>query len=82
MERLRAVGEEFGELWAGHEVAVRRHSRVRVEHPLIGAVDLDCRVLLAPAGEQRLVFFTPPPGTDAADRLALLAAAGTGQFAS
>ncbi|MEU2549165.1 helix-turn-helix transcriptional regulator [Streptomyces roseolus] len=82
VERLRAVSEEFAELWAEHEVAVRRHSRMRVEHPLIGAVDLDCQVLLAPAGEQRLVFFTPPPGTDSADRLALLAAVGTGQFAS
>ncbi|MFD5769312.1 hypothetical protein ACFWIN_26305, partial [Streptomyces sp. NPDC127049] len=28
----------------------------------------------------RLVFFTPPPGTDTADRLALLAVVGTDQF--
>ncbi|WP_240982019.1 MULTISPECIES: helix-turn-helix transcriptional regulator [unclassified Streptomyces] len=80
VERLRAASEEFAELWAEHEVAVRRHSRMRVEHPVIGPVDLDCQVLLAPAGEQRLVFFTPPPGTDTADRLALLAVVGTEQF--
>ncbi|MFD4371576.1 helix-turn-helix transcriptional regulator [Streptomyces sp. NPDC058486] len=79
-ERLREASEEFASLWSEHEVAVRRHSRMRVEHPLIGPVDLDCQVLLAPEGEQRLVFLTPPPGTDTADRLALLAVVGTEQF--
>ncbi|MER8037638.1 helix-turn-helix transcriptional regulator [Streptomyces hydrogenans] len=80
VRRLGAASEEFAGLWAEHEVAVRRHSRMRVEHPLIGPVDLDCQVLLAPEGEQRLVFLTPPPGTDTADRLALLTVVGTEQF--
>ncbi|GHJ92141.1 DNA-binding protein [Streptomyces sp. NE5-10] len=80
VQRLRAASEEFAGLWAEHEVAVRRHSRMRVQHPLIGPVDLDCQVLLAPEGEQRLVFLTPPPGTDTADRLALLTVVGTEQF--
>ncbi|MFJ3612247.1 MULTISPECIES: helix-turn-helix transcriptional regulator [Streptomyces] len=80
VQRLRATSEEFAGLWAEHEVAVRRHSRMRVQHPLIGPVDLDCQVLLAPEGEQRLVFLTPPPGTDTADRLALLTVVGTEQF--
>lgn len=51
-------------------------SRMRVLHPVIGPLDLDCQVLLAPEGNQRLVLLTPPPGTDAADRLALLPATG------
>ncbi|MFF1476865.1 helix-turn-helix transcriptional regulator [Streptomyces sp. NPDC058301] len=76
VERLRGASEEFAALWELHEVAVRRHSRMRVLHPVIGPVDLDCQVLLAPEGNQRLVLLTPPPGTDVADRLALLAAAG------
>ncbi|MEV7530945.1 helix-turn-helix transcriptional regulator [Streptomyces hydrogenans] len=80
VQRLRAASEEFAGLWAEHEVAVRRHSRMRVQHPLIGPVDLDCQVLLAPEGEQRLIFLTPPPGTDTADRLALLTVVGTEQF--
>ncbi|MFE4656295.1 helix-turn-helix transcriptional regulator [Streptomyces hydrogenans] len=80
VQRLRAASEEFAGLWTEHEVAVRRHSRMRVQHPLIGPVDLDCQVLLAPEGEQRLVFLTPPPGTDTADRLALLTVVGTEQF--
>ncbi|GAA0596416.1 helix-turn-helix transcriptional regulator [Streptomyces crystallinus] len=76
VERLRGASEEFTTLWELHEVAVRRHSRMRVLHPAIGPVDLDCQVLLAPEGNQRLVLLTPPPGTDTADRLALLAGAG------
>ncbi|MFI9113206.1 helix-turn-helix transcriptional regulator [Streptomyces venezuelae] len=82
VERLRGASEEFTELWERHEVAVRRHNRMRVAHPLIGPVDLDCQVLLAPEGEQRLVLYTPPPGTDAAERLALLRVVGTEQFAT
>ncbi|WP_330297621.1 MmyB family transcriptional regulator [Streptomyces sp. NBC_00503] len=42
---------EFTALWGLHEVAVRRASRMRVLHPLIGPVDLDCQVLLAPEGD-------------------------------
>ncbi|WP_190130333.1 helix-turn-helix transcriptional regulator [Streptomyces mashuensis] len=81
VERLRGASEEFAALWELHEVAVRRHSRVRVLHSVVGPVDLDCQVLLAPEGDQRLVFFTPPPGSDTADRLALLKVVGTEQFA-
>ncbi|GGU75497.1 hypothetical protein GCM10010275_07280 [Streptomyces litmocidini] len=47
---------------------------------MIGAVDLDCQVLLAPEGEQRLVLHTPPPGTDTGERPALLRVVGTEQF--
>ncbi|MFD9794316.1 helix-turn-helix transcriptional regulator [Streptomyces sp. NPDC059070] len=74
VERLRGASAEFAALWDLHEVAVRRHTRMRVLHPVLGAVDLDCQVLLAPEGEQRLVLLTPPPGSDTADRLGLLAA--------
>ncbi|PAU44759.1 transcriptional regulator [Streptomyces albireticuli] len=80
VERLRAASEEFAGLWDRHEVAVRRHSRMRVLHPVIGPVDLDCQVLLAPEGDHRLVLLTPPPGSDTADRLALLQVVGNGQF--
>ncbi|MEU4350276.1 hypothetical protein [Streptomyces sp. NPDC023838] len=38
VQRLRGAGEEFAALWELHEVAVRRHSRMRVLHPVIGPV--------------------------------------------
>ncbi|WP_129837726.1 helix-turn-helix transcriptional regulator [Streptomyces sp. RFCAC02] len=78
--RLSAASAEFAELWERHEVAVRRRSRMRVLHPAIGPLDLDCQVLLAPAGDQRVVILTPPPGTDSADRLALLRVVGEQDF--
>lgn len=81
VERLRALGEEFTALWELHEVSVRRASRMRVLHPLIGPVELDCQILLAPEGDQRVVLYTPPAGSDTAERLALLKVVGTGQFA-
>ncbi|MFE9257561.1 helix-turn-helix transcriptional regulator [Streptomyces sp. NPDC006879] len=80
VERLKATGEEFTALWELHEVSVRRASRMRVLHPLVGRVELDCQVLLAPEGDQRVVLYTPPVGSDTAERLALLKVVGTGQF--
>ncbi|MFD7395420.1 MULTISPECIES: helix-turn-helix transcriptional regulator [Streptomyces] len=82
VERLRGVGEEFTALWDLHEVAVRRRSRMRVVHPVVGPVDLDCQVLLAQEADQRLVLFTPPPGSDTADRLTLLRVLDTERFPS
>jgi hypothetical protein len=49
---------------------------MRIRHPLVGPLELDCQVLLAPCGDQRVVLLTPPPGTDTADRLALLRVVG------
>ncbi|MFJ6483420.1 helix-turn-helix transcriptional regulator [Streptomyces sp. NPDC091682] len=82
VDRLREASEDFAGLWDLHEVAVRRRSRMRVIHPVVGPVDLDCQVLLAQEEDQRLVLFTPPPGSDTADRLALLRVLGTERFPS
>ncbi|MFI5806744.1 helix-turn-helix transcriptional regulator [Streptomyces sp. NPDC051561] len=82
LERLRAASEEFRTLWELHEVAVRRHTRMRVLHDVLGFIDLDCQVLLAPEGDHRLVLYTPPPGSDSSDHLALLRVIGTQQFAT
>jgi transcriptional regulator with XRE-family HTH domain len=80
VDRLCAASEEFRELWDLHEVAVRRHSRMRVLHDAIGPIDLDYQVLLAPEGDHRLVLYTPPPGSDTAEHLALLHVIGSERF--
>ncbi|WP_354640321.1 helix-turn-helix transcriptional regulator [Kitasatospora camelliae] len=79
IERLLAASEEFAALWELHEVAVRRTSRMRVVHPAIGPIDLDCEALLTPTEDQRLLIFTPPPGTDRS-HLELLRVIGTERF--
>ncbi|MER8186359.1 helix-turn-helix transcriptional regulator [Kitasatospora sp. NPDC094015] len=82
VKRLRAASDEFSALWELHEVAVRRSGRMRVVHPVIGPVNLDCETLLAPTEDQRLLIFTPPPGTSDAAHLELLRVVGTERFDS
>lgn len=76
VRRLHDASPEFARLWERHEVAVRRTSRMRVLHPDIGAIEFDAEVLLTPAEDQRLIVFTPPPGTAAIEALELLRVVG------
>jgi transcriptional regulator with XRE-family HTH domain len=81
VNRLRASSTEFAALWDLHEVAVRRRSRIKVQHPTIGPIELDFETLLTPTEDQRLVVFTAPPGTPAVDYLDLLRVVGQEEFA-
>ncbi|MEN3263869.1 MAG: hypothetical protein V7646_763 [Pseudonocardia sp.] len=76
VRRLRATTAEFAELWDRHEVAVRRRSRMRVLHPRIGLIELDSETLLTPSEDQKLLVFTPPPGSETAEKLGLLRVIG------
>ncbi|AEW98329.1 helix-turn-helix domain protein (plasmid) [Streptantibioticus cattleyicolor NRRL 8057 = DSM 46488] len=74
---LLSVSAEFADLWARHEVAVRRADRKRLIHPELGVLELDCLSLLSEDGSQRLLWFTAPVGGDAAEKLALLDVLGS-----
>ncbi|MFI0410323.1 helix-turn-helix transcriptional regulator [Actinomadura sp. 3N508] len=76
VRRLHDASEEFAALWKRHEVAVRRTSRMRVLHPELGAIEFDAETLLTPAEDQRLVVFTPPPGSPTIEALELLQVIG------
>lgn len=76
VERLRAASEEFTRVWELHEVAVRRASRMRLRHPAIGPMEFDYEALLAPAEDQRLLIYTPPPGSKTFEALELLRVVG------
>jgi len=82
VNRLRASSTEFAALWDLHEVAVRRRSRIKVQHPTIGLIELDGEALLTPAEDQRLLMFTAPPGTPNIDYLELLRVVNHEAFAS
>ncbi|MEV1019111.1 helix-turn-helix transcriptional regulator [Streptomyces sp. NPDC050264] len=73
---LRRASAEFEELWASHEVAVRRAATKRFLHPVVGVLDLDCEVLLSGGHDQMLVVHSARPGTDTYDRLELLRVVG------
>ena len=64
-------------LWNEHEVAVRLSDTKRIRHPAVGLVETVCETLLTPNAAQRLLVYLPRPGTDAADKLALLRVIGT-----
>lgn len=68
---------EFAGLWARHDVAVRRKDRKRLVHPELGVLEVNCLTLLSEDGRQRLLWFTPAAGTDAVEKLELLAVLGT-----
>jgi len=73
---LRSGSELFARLWAEHDVAVRLSDHKRLDHPVVGILELDCEVLFTPEHDQRLILYTAPPGSITAQRLDLLLVLG------
>ena len=71
---------EFTQLWEEHEVALPAEAHKRIAHPTIGLIELDCLILTADNQTEKLVIFTATPGSEHAERLALLRVIGTEQF--
>jgi transcriptional regulator with XRE-family HTH domain len=63
VEELLRTSPEFGELWADHEVAVRRVQTKRVVHDSLGPLEFDCQVLDVPGTALRLIVYVPQPGS-------------------
>ncbi|HEX2703068.1 MAG TPA: helix-turn-helix transcriptional regulator [Solirubrobacteraceae bacterium] len=82
VEHLLRESDEFAALWERHEVPTRTRTRKRFVHPLVGTLTLDCQVLTSENLTEKLVVFTASPGSEDAERLALLAVVGTQAFAS
>ena len=59
---------------------MRTDTRKRIAHPAVGLLALDCQILTAENQLERLVVFTATPGTEDAERLAMLAVIGTQTF--
>jgi transcriptional regulator with XRE-family HTH domain len=77
---LMEQSDEFRELWALHEVGTRQGTIKRFIHPLIGTITLDCQILSSMNYAENLVVFTAMPGSEDAERLALLAVVGGQTF--
>ena len=76
VRRLLDRSERFGQLWSAHEVT-RQHSRSkRVDHALVGEMELESEVLLIPDRDQRLVIYSAAPGSPSHEALRLLAVVG------
>lgn len=63
-------------LWADHEVKAKAYGVKQISHPVAGPLTLPYETLDVPGDpDQCLVVYTPEPGTESAERLALLTAA-------
>jgi hypothetical protein len=80
IEALLHDSPEFAALWDEHEVGLPAEMRKRIVHPTIGVIELDCLILTAENQTEKLVVFTATPGSEDAQRLALLEVVGGQSF--
>ncbi|GGW36450.1 MULTISPECIES: helix-turn-helix transcriptional regulator [Streptomyces] len=70
---LSLKSEDFRRLWADHPVAECAYGVKRVQHPVAGLLTFPYETLAVTADpEQTLLVYTPEPGSETAERLALL----------
>jgi transcriptional regulator with XRE-family HTH domain len=74
---LRAHSDRFAELWDSGAVGRHESARKTIEHPQVGPLALDCDVLTVAGSDLRIMVYTAEPGTEDAQRLALLTVLGT-----
>lgn len=74
---LRANSDRFAELWDTGAVGRHVASRKTVDHPQVGALTLDCDLLSVAGSNLRIMVYTAEPGSQDAERLALLTVLGT-----
>lgn len=78
---LRARSDRFAELWDSGVVGRHEAARKTIDHPHVGTLTLDCDVLTVAGSDLRIMVYTAAPGTEDAERLALLTVLGTQSLA-
>ncbi|MFJ8003769.1 helix-turn-helix transcriptional regulator [Streptomyces fagopyri] len=78
---LRADSRRFAELWDAGAVGRQEASRKTVDHPQLGPLTLDCDILSVAGSDLRIMVYTAEPGTQDAERVALLGVVGTQSLA-
>ncbi|MFG6477018.1 helix-turn-helix transcriptional regulator [Microbacterium sp. P06] len=74
---LLRISPEFVAVWASHDVSDKHPMSKRFHHDGVGDLTLECQTLLDTEAGQRLLVFTARPGTEDAEKLALLCVLGT-----
>jgi transcriptional regulator with XRE-family HTH domain len=74
---LRTNSDRFAELWDSGTVGRHEAARKTIDHPHVGPLTLDCDVLTVAGSDLRIMIYTAEPGTEDAERLALLTVLGT-----
>lgn len=76
VRELIAGSADFARLWQRHDVQPAQVLTKTFEHPLVGCLTLSCDAAVLPDLDQQLVLYSAPPGSPAADALALLEVVG------
>jgi transcriptional regulator with XRE-family HTH domain len=69
---LRESSPDFARLWERHDVQGAPMLTKTFHHPVVGEITVDCDSLTLTDRDQHLVLYTAPPGSHAAEALALL----------
>lgn len=77
VDLLDSESAEFRALWTQHEVGIRPRDVKRYQHPEVGALELNCQVLLDPVESHSLLVYTAVPGSESYDKLQLLSVIAT-----
>lgn len=72
IDELTVASERFRTLWTRREVRRRDTGRTRLNHPLVGELDLHYEKMLRPQAGQLIVVYHADQGSTSAERLALL----------
>jgi len=78
LDDLRAASPRFAELWESADPS-QHHEPARhkvIDHPAVGPVALDCDTLTVAGEGLRIMVYTAEPGTEDAERLALVTVVG------
>lgn len=74
---LRLASPRFAACWETGAVGTHRDSRKTFDHPDVGPLTVDCDVLTVDGSDLRIIAYTAPPGSEAAEKLRLLSVIGT-----
>ncbi|MEV7340608.1 helix-turn-helix transcriptional regulator [Streptomyces sp. NPDC093544] len=77
LTELRTNSARFAELWDSGAVGRPEASRKTIDHPQVGPLTLDCDVLTVAGSDLRIMIYTAEPGTEDAERMALVGVLGT-----
>ena len=58
-------------------MGTHREARKTFDHPGVGLITVDCDVLTVDGSDLRIIAYTAPPGSESAEKLALLSVIGT-----
>jgi transcriptional regulator with XRE-family HTH domain len=73
---LRRASERFAQLWDSRAVGDHAADRKTIVHPEVGPIEVDCDVFTAAGSDLKVIAYTVEPGSEAAEKLALLRVVG------